>query len=109
MHISAFTLAANSIAVSFSCSAPLLIEVIPAIIITTHSNGGRLQVVDIAHNGPTGHEHEEVGEHVLFLRVPEWVGKLPTVLQGRTDNDKKLIIINTPKSRAKVMLRILIL
>ena len=75
----------------------------------THPDCGWLEVLYIANDGPAGHQHEEVGEHVLFLRVPEWVGKLPTVLQGRTDNDKKLIIINTPKSRAKVMLRILIL
>ena len=66
----------------------------------THPNCGWLEVLYIANDCPAGHQHEEVGEHVLFLRVPEWVGKLTTILQGTTDNDKKLIIIHQIQSKS---------
>ena len=47
-----------------------------------YSNSGGGQVVYIAHDGPAGHEHENVGQHVLLLRVPERVCKLPTILHA---------------------------
>lgn len=42
----------------------------------------------VADNGPTSHQHGKVGEHVLFLGVPERIGKLPAVLMARTANNK---------------------
>lgn len=49
----------------------------------THPNCGWLQVLNVANDGPASHQHKQVGEHVLFLRVPERVGKFTTVLQGK--------------------------
>ena len=38
----------------------------------------------VAHNSPAGHQHEQVGKHVLLLGVPERVCKCPVVLMNIT-------------------------
>ena len=34
----------------------------------------------VTDDGPTGHQHGKIREHILFLGVPERIGKLPAVL-----------------------------
>ena len=45
-------------------------------------NGGGLQIVDITNNGPACHQHEEVSQHVLLLRIPERISKFSSILEG---------------------------
>ena len=49
--------------------------------IHTYPDSCWFEVLYVAHDSPARHQHEEVGEHVLFLRVPEWISKFSTVLQ----------------------------
>ena len=47
----------------------------------THLYRRRLEVVHVTDDGPAGHQHEEVREHVLFLGIPEGVCEFSPILQ----------------------------